>query len=163
MPIKEQVAGFDRYWRVISRAAILGGALTVAAACSGSSSNHHVQATAKSPETTAPASTPPRSSTNTPTLTFDALGGGPSIIKVYPGVGDTAADKTFNGTFNSGDTVPAECKTTGRMVHSDPSVGELDRQSDQWIRIQGTPGETQFATAVYVQNPAALLAKLATC
>src|SRR5581483_1111770 len=49
-----------------------------------------------------------------PTLVFDDLGGGSSVIEVYPGVTSSVADKQYNGTFNSGDRVMAECKTEGR-------------------------------------------------
>jgi hypothetical protein len=103
------------------------------------------------------------SETGVATLVFDDLHGGSSIIQVYPGVTEAAADKGSNGTFHDGDKVPAECRTEGRTVHSDPSVGEEDRTSSVWIRIQGTPGLTQYATAVYVENPAALLSQLPEC
>jgi hypothetical protein len=76
---------------------------------------------------------------------FDALGGGSSIVNVYPGVQDTAADRQPNGTFASGQTTTAVCKTTGRTVRSDPNVGERPRESDIWIRVVGTPGLKQDA------------------
>lgn len=103
------------------------------------------------------------SETGVATLVFDDLHGGSPIIQVYPGVTDAAADRGSNGTFHDGDKVPAECKTEGRTVHSDPSVGEEDRTSNEWIRIQGSPGLMQYATAVYVENPAALLSHLPEC
>lgn len=98
-----------------------------------------------------------------PQLVFDDLGGGSSIIRVFPGVRMGAADKVANGTFNDGDEVPPECKIEGRTVHSDHSVGEENRQSNDWIKIQGTPGEEQYATAVYVENPEKLLNQLEDC
>lgn len=101
-------------------------------------------------------STPPR-------LVFDDLHGGSPIVEVYPGVTASAADRQANGSFNDGDSVPAECKTEGRTVHSNPGLGEEDRNSSDWIRIQGSPGETQYATAVYVENPSELLASLPSC
>ena len=98
-----------------------------------------------------------------PRLVFDDLHGGSPIIEVYPGVTNSSADKQANGSFNDGDSVPAECKTEGRMVHSNPGLGEEDRSSDDWIRIQGSPGETQYATAVYAENPSELLGRLPDC
>jgi hypothetical protein len=98
-----------------------------------------------------------------PKLVFDDLHGGSPLIQVYPGVTESAADKQPNGTFNDGDSVTAECKTEGRDVHSDINAGESDRSSDEWVRIQGSPGETQYATAVYVENPSELLAQLPNC
>ena len=96
-------------------------------------------------------------------LVFDGLGGGNSIIRVYPGVSDLATDKVANGTFNSGDTATALCKAKGRSVSSDPKVGEQPRTSDMWIRIVGSPGVRQYATAVYVKDSDALLGKLPAC
>lgn len=96
------------------------------------------------------------------TLTFDDLGGGSSIIEVYPGVRDTPKDRQYNGTYNSGDTASAECKATGRTVHSIPSAGEANRSSNEWIRLR-TQGEQQYATAVYVGDPTALLGRLTLC
>lgn len=96
-------------------------------------------------------------------LTFDDLGGGSSIIEVYPGVGNTPEDRAFNGTYNDGDTVGAECKEEGREVHSHPEAGEEDRNSDEWIRITGTPGNEQFATAVYIEHPTKVLSELPPC
>jgi hypothetical protein len=106
-------------------------------------------------------------SPNKPILVFDSLGGGSSVIKVYPGVTESTRDTEHNGTYYDGNKVFAECKVTegGRMMHSDtsPSVHEKDRSSDDWIRIQGTPGEIQYATAVYAENPDQLLAQLPEC
>jgi len=96
-------------------------------------------------------------------LTFDALGGGFPTIQVYPGVTTSLADKASNGVFRDGDKVSAECKTEGRTVHSDPSVGEEDRTSNEWIRITGNPGLTEYATAVYVEDPTKLLSQLPEC
>lgn len=96
-------------------------------------------------------------------LVFDDLDGGSPIIRVYPGVQNTPGDRMHNGTYNDGDVVGADCKTTGREVSSDPSVGETDRTSDQWVRIHGTPGEVQYASAVYVEQPDTLLATLEEC
>jgi hypothetical protein len=62
--------------------------------------------------------------TATATFTFDALGGGSSVIRVFPGVRDIPADLLPNGTFFSGQTAPAICQTRGRLARSDPSVGE---------------------------------------
>jgi hypothetical protein len=98
-----------------------------------------------------------------PRLVFDDLHGGSAIIEVYPGVTNAAADRQANGSFNDGDSVPAECKAKGRTVHSNPALGEEDRSSDDWIRIQGSPGEIQYATAVYVENPGELLRDLPDC
>lgn len=96
-------------------------------------------------------------------ITFDDLGGGSSIITVYPGVGNSTVDKTPNGTFDDGEAVSVLCKQEGRTVHSDPSVGEEKRSSNEWFRINGSPGLMQYATAVYVENPQAALQKLPDC
>lgn len=97
------------------------------------------------------------------TLVFDALGGGSSIIKVYPGPSDSEADKKANGTFNNGDTAAGECFDEGRDVHSHPELGERDVRSNIWFRFHGPSGQEYFATAVYVQDPAALQAQLSHC
>ena len=97
------------------------------------------------------------------TFTFDALGGGSSIIRVFPGVGDAPEDKVHNGTFNDGDTAPAVCKTTGRLVVSDTSVGERERESDVWIRVIGSPGVTQYAPLTYGSIPDDDLEELPSC
>ncbi len=96
-------------------------------------------------------------------ITFDALGGGSSIIQVYPGVENTLADRTADGTFANGQTVGAECKTLGRLVTSDPGVGEQYRKSRAWIEINGSPGQTQYATAVYIEEPQVILKLLPEC
>lgn len=108
---------------------------------------------------------PSTSVPNTPreTLVFDALGGTPPIIRVFPGVSDSPQDKVQNGTFNDGEAMPAICKTKGRKVSSNPAAGDRPRTSDDWIKIVGSPGLTQYATAVYVRDPEALLAKLPNC
>lgn len=69
----------------------------------------------------------------TATFTFDALGGGSNVIRVFPGVG--ANDQSEDGTYYSGDRIAAECKTTGRTVVSDPRVGERTASSDVWIKL----------------------------
>jgi hypothetical protein len=80
---------------------------------------------------------------------FDDLGGGSPIIRVFPGVTDAAPDNVPNGRYNSGEEVPAICQTTGRLERSDPSVGERPRESDVWVRIVGSPGQTQYARLTY--------------
>ena len=96
-------------------------------------------------------------------LVFDALGGTPPIIRVFPGVTDSPQDKVHNGTFNDGEAMPAICKIKGRAVSSDPAAGDRPRTSYDWIRIKGSPGLTQYATAVYVKDPESLLMKLRNC
>lgn len=100
------------------------------------------------------------------TMTFDDLHGGSPIVKVYEGPKDTPEDRKSNGTFKDGQAVLAECKTEGRFVRSDTSVGEEQRSSTAWIRIDptdSTPGETQYATAVYMESPNEVLSKLPNC
>jgi hypothetical protein len=160
MAIGEASRKVERNWKIMGGIIVAGGALALAAC--GRSSGKKIEA----PVSTTVAAVQPSGSSAAPrtspvTLTFDYLGANSTIIEVYPGVGSTSADKQFNGTYNNGDTVPAECKTEGRTVHSVPP--ETPRQSSEWIRIQGTPGETQYATAVYVQNPAQLLSQLPNC
>ncbi len=104
---------------------------------------------ARSPNVT---STPTPASSGA-TITFDALGGSSNVIEVYPGVGNTLQDKTYNGTYYSGETVPIVCETKGRTVTSNPAAGEQYRQSDKWYKLQ-TPSGTQpeYATAVYADK-----------
>ena len=112
----------------------------------------------------APAETVTPSATRTvkpPEFLFDDLGGGSSVIQVYPGAGTSEADKVHNGTYMAGQPAMAECKTEGRTVHSDTSVGEADRTSNEWVRIQGDPD--RYATTVYIQDPERLLAALPDC
>jgi hypothetical protein len=152
--------------RKLSAALFTGSlALTALAGCGDGSNTSEISSNSQAPTATeVPSSVlTTQSGSEHPPLVFDDLHGGSSIIRVYPGVTESANDKESNGTFNDGDIVPAECKTEGRTVHSDPSVGEEDRTSSEWIRIHGTPGETQFATAVYVKSPSALLKKLPNC
>ena len=115
----------------------------------------------KSPRT---ASSHSPSRTGRAVLTFDAIAP-PLIVEVYPGVSDSAADKTHNGTYNDGESVGAICDKKGREVtFIDPSGDHTkDRTSNDWIRIQGTPGETQYASAVYTANSAQLLPQLDAC
>jgi hypothetical protein len=92
-------------------------------------------------------------------IKFDDLGGGSSIISVYPGVQAIERDKTPSGTFRSGDVVAAVCKAQGRTIHSDPSSGERQQSSNMWVRIQGSPGKLQFATLTYADIAARDLAR----
>ena len=104
------------------------------------------------------ARSPKATSTPTPaqlgaTITFDALGSDSNVIEVYPGVGNTPQDKTYNGTYYSGETVPIVCETKGRTVTSNPAVGEQYRQSDEWYKLQTPPGtQPEYATAVYADE-----------
>ncbi|MFL6162725.1 MAG: hypothetical protein ACJ74U_10905 [Jatrophihabitantaceae bacterium] len=112
--------------------------------------------------------TAPSNSTNSttaplPTLTFDDLGGGSSIINVYPGIQNTAQDKRSNGTYQSGSKVSVVCRATGRTITSDPSVGESPRSSSTWVRIIGTPGAQQYASLVYADIDPASLRLLPSC
>lgn len=146
----------------LSAIALAGG--LVLAGCGGGGDSAESSTVAR---TSAATETQPSrvtaSSNELPTLVFDDLHGGSSFIKVYPGVTGSAADTRSNGTFKDGDEVSAECKAEGRAVRSDTSVGEEVRTSDDWIRIHGSQGVTQYATAVYVENPAALLRQLPDC
>jgi hypothetical protein len=96
-------------------------------------------------------------------LTFDDLGGGSTILSVYPGVRATTQDRRPNGTFRSGQRVGILCKTTGRTVHSDPAVGERSRSSNVWVQINGSPGLVQYATLTYGDVAAAVLDQLPRC
>lgn len=144
--------------RLLSIGGVAGAAAMYAAGCGGGSNETSSATTAEGGQ---PASTQPNPHKAPAMLTFDALGANSSIIRVFPGVESTSADKAANGTFNDGDSVPAECDTTGREVHSVPP--EKPRSSNKWIKIDGTPGTTQYATAVYVHDPQELLKKLPEC
>ncbi len=96
-------------------------------------------------------------------FTFDALGGGSSIINVYPGVRDTASDKLANGTFADGQLTTAVCKTTGRRVRSDPSVGEKPRESNVWVKVVAQPGKTSYAPLSYGRMEQNALKALPEC
>jgi hypothetical protein len=72
-----------------------------------------------------------------------------NVVLVYPGYSSAESDRASNGSFNTGDVVPALCRAIGRTVTSDPTYGEIKRSSDIWIRILGSPGETQYATLTY--------------
>jgi len=149
----------ERDWRALGGALALTGALALAA-CGGEGKGTDTSAAATTPPTTA-FSGPIPTQPGEITLTFDDLGGGSSIIKVYPGVGNTSADKRYNGTYNDGDTVSAECKTEGRTVNSNPNLGEEKRSSAEWIKL--TTPVAEYATAVYVENPDKLLGQLPEC
>jgi hypothetical protein len=82
---------------------------------------------------------------------------------VYPGPNDSSADRQYNGTYEDDDKVEADCWTNGRLVRSHPEVGEEDRSSDVWIRIIGSTGTKQFATAVYIERPENLISRIPEC
>lgn len=147
---------------------LVGGTLAFAgtlalAGCGGGKGNTAVDTTSPLPTNRDVPADPNAPISGQHTITFDDLGGGSSIIEVFPGIQDTPEDKTFNGTYRNGDVVQAICKAVGRPVHSDPSVGEEARSSNAWVRIVGTPGETQYATSVYIQNPQQALSSLPDC
>ncbi|HEU4914099.1 MAG TPA: hypothetical protein VFT16_01675 [Candidatus Saccharimonadales bacterium] len=144
-------------------AALLSGALAIAA-CGHGGESTEVPSPAQSYATTDAARTGlgPRPKDG-PMLVFDDLHGGSSIIQVYPGVTTSTADRQPNGEFRDDESIPATCKTQGRQVHSVPALGEDDRTSNVWIRIDGSPREVQYATAVYVEDPEALLDRLPDC
>jgi hypothetical protein len=153
----------ERNWRLRGRIFAAAG-LLVLAGCGGGEGEP--QTSAGTARTSASGEVLPGASATAaegPMLVFDDLGGGSSIIQVYPGVTNTAAHKRANGTFNDGDAVPAECWVKGREVESDPSVGEAARTSEDWVRITGTPGEVQYATTTYAKDPEALLPQLDEC
>lgn len=85
---------------------------------------------------------------------FDALGGGSNVIQVYPGVTNAHEDKISNGSYPDGETVIAECITEGRLVRSDPSVGEDYATSVDWVRFRQNPqGVVSYATLTYLAIP----------
>lgn len=98
-----------------------------------------------------------------PVMTFDALGGGSSIIEVYPGVKDTPEDKRPNGTYKNGNTAGAICKVTGRSISSNTAAGERSRKSDTWIEIAGSPGAKQYAPLTYAAIAQSQLDALPNC
>lgn len=157
-----RLSGGERKWQVLGTALVAAGALALSG-CGGDEGEQRAAQTAQAPapdearSNTMPDQTTPES----PILVFDDLAGGSSVVQVYPGVGDSKRDKKANGTFLSGQSAIAECKTEGRTVHSTPS--EEKRTYNEWVRIQGTPGKTQYATAVYAENPDALLEQLPEC
>ncbi len=116
----------------------------------------HTSAKSRAASSSSSRPVPPVSITSTPPATvmvrFDNLGSkvsGGTIIEVYPGVRATTADRTHNGSYNTGDLVRALCVTTGRTVKSDPSADETPRTTNLWVRISSTSGETQYATLTY--------------
>lgn len=149
----------ERHWRYFGGALTAAGALALSG-CGGSESEPKTTAAPIETQSSVPSSVPAKEA---PMLIFDDLGGGSSIIQVYPGAKEAAGDKKANGTFNAGDSVYAECKIEGRTVHSNTSVGEADRTSRDWIRIESASGEAQYATAVYAKNPQTLLRQLPEC
>jgi hypothetical protein len=84
-------------------------------------------------------------------------------VNVYSGGQDTAADRQPNGTFLSGQTTTATCKTTGRLVRSDPSAGERPRQSDVWLRVAAQAGQISYASLTYGDIDQEALAVLPPC
>ncbi|OGL37662.1 hypothetical protein A3B63_03020 [Candidatus Saccharibacteria bacterium RIFCSPLOWO2_01_FULL_49_22] len=137
MAIKEGAIGRESRWRVLGGSFFTAGALAIAG-CGGDNKSEG------------------------PTVTFDYLGGGDKTIRVYPGPEDTQADRLFNGFYEDGDEVLADCKALGREVESHPEVGEEWSKSKYWIRLD-VPNVTQYATAVYIEKPGELLAQLEDC
>lgn len=142
--------------------ATLALAIGIGAAACGGEEKDSAQATQPQTEAAQPADTAIEQE-ELPTLVFDDLGTPPHFIRVYPGVSEAAEDKKHNGTYPDGEGVLAECKTGGRTVNSDVAAGEPARSSDEWIRIHGSPGEIQYATAVYIENPDQVLSQLEDC
>lgn len=70
---------------------------------------------------------------------------------VYPGPGDSGADRQYNGTYTHGQEADIYCvEPDGRDVSSVTSLGEEARQSNDWYLVNFDPnGEAQFASAVY--------------
>lgn len=112
-------------------------------------------------------------------ITFDSLGsdlsrGGSSVIYTYTSPGHQTPPQQPGqptpspeyvpkaGTFMSGQSTDADCKTTGRTISSVPSEGERPVTSDQWFRIDVGTAQ-QYATAVYIRDPQAALAALPEC
>ena len=119
----------EKYIRVAGLATVVA---LGTAACSSSSQSTPKAATHKT----------------SPELTFDALGGGSNVIKVYPGPLDNPTDETYSGTFLSGQMKVPICEAIGRTVTSDTAVGESYRQSDKWYEVE--VGSTHyFATGTY--------------
>jgi len=95
-------------------------------------------------------------------FSFDDLGGGSAVIQVYQGPSESAEDRIPNGTYLSGQTAIADCVTVGRLVTSDPSVGESLGASDKWVRLADTE-PPRYATTVYTNITDAALKGLPTC
>ena len=105
--------------------------------------NHGVGGAGSSGSTTVPAQA---------LFRFDNLGStvpGGSTVFVYPGVGDSAADRKPDGQYTVGQEVPALCVTTGRRVASDPRYHETPKSSDLWVRVGDPAGPVQYATLTY--------------
>ncbi|GAA1251766.1 hypothetical protein GCM10009609_13890 [Pseudonocardia aurantiaca] len=83
------------------------------------------------------------------TFQFDDLGAASPIILVYPGVTDSKPDRDADGTFNSGDRVPALCKISGRLVKSNTAAGERPYESSIWVRIDTPSDRRQYASLTY--------------
>lgn len=133
-------------------------------ACGDDESEQTGSASASAPATEGNTPSSGASSESGVRLTFDDLDDkADAVIQVYPGVSSIEAHKISNGTFNPGDVVAALCKTTGRVVESHPENGDDEKTSDQWVRISGSPGKTQYASLTYAQIDQAALQGLREC
>ena len=146
--------------RLLIRAAtvVLSGSLALAACSTGDDRPE----TAPPPPDTGTTPTTGQTEGQLPTLVFDYLGVGSTIIRVFPGVTETRRDTRHNGTYNDGDRVTAICETEGRLVQATSSTGE-DHSSTTWYLIHGSPGETQYASAAFAENPEQLSAATPDC
>ncbi len=81
-----------------------------------------------------------------PSLQFAGHG---NELLAYPGTSNSAEDLTPNGQFSPGETVPVECRTTGREV--DGSATNTDPRTAIWYRVMGTPGLTQYVIGAHVE------------
>lgn len=84
MPTKER-----KNWRVFGGVLAATGVLALVGCGGGESEPKAATTTTQAPATTK----------ENPTLVFDNLGGGSSIIRVYAGAQQAAADKETTGTF----------------------------------------------------------------
>ena len=104
--------------------------------------------------------TTPRPTIEVP-FTFNALGGGSPFIRTFHGVSDSAGDREVTGTFRHGQTAAAVCRTHGRTVTSDTTVGEQPRSSNVWVRLNTS--DAMYAPLTYIDVDAAALATLPQC
>lgn len=181
-------SGLEVRRRIVAIAAI-AAALT-AAACNksesgeatsvgtGSSSAAPATTTTTAPTTTTTEQTPTTTITSAeqsaeatltreaegPYFTFDSLGGGSSVIQVYAGPGESAADRQPVGTYYDGDTVPVDCvEVDGRELSSDPSVGEQKKTSDIWFGTHNPVTEQEFYASYVYGAPSVVPDSLPDC
>lgn len=157
--------------RIIRKASLpLALGFVLAAAGCGKSEQSTETQRAATTETQLPGeqTTAPPPSRHLERFTFDLLGGTDTIVVVTSDPSRSADPETIpSATYRKGDTATADCRVKdGRMIESDPSIGEAIKKSDDWVGLTeryNSEGQTMYASTVYTDLTKAEITALPAC